>query len=190
MKHILNKFAFQITVVAVLASNSLSPLNAATRTAHYYDKTRIAVLEIGLFCDSGRSTRQDAPETTLGWIENIEGEVIFANHGNIVPAQLGINFGVKARAKVNPISDVRLKTTHPEFSVDGSTVGEWVGEIVESELTYKGFGFDYPYEMVLGDWTLEAYSNGALLYSITFTVVAPETVPWLAQMCQGNALLS
>ena len=183
-------YAQTMTLVGIVTANALTPHAALARSAPYYDKTRLSTIEYGLFCDQGTTTREDAPNTTLGYIENISGEVVFRNHGTIVPAQMGMNFGVKSSALGATAIDVLVRTTHPAFSVDGSTVGEWQGEISAGELTYKGFGFDFPYEMALGDWVLETYKGDILLYRVEFTVVDPKTVPWLAQMCQGDALLS
>ncbi len=190
MKHILLRAAVQIAITAAVFRGGISPLIAATAIAPVYDKSRITDLEYGVFCDQGYTTREDAPDTSLGYIENINGSVVFKTHGLIVPAQIGFNFGVKSRAIGSADIDVLVKTTHPPFSSDGSTVGTWNGTIYQDEPTYKGFGFDFPYELALGDWTMKAYQNGKPLYSVTFTVVDPKTVPWLAQMCKGDALLS
>lgn len=44
-------------------------------------------------------------------------------------------------------------------------------------VAYEGYGFDYDYELVPGEWTIEIWMSGKKLASRTFTVVSCPSPP-------------
>ena len=166
------------------ASHAESPL--------YYDKTNVTDVEYGLVCDLRISGTEIAPDTDKGEINVIAGDFAFTTHGNVVPAVLGMSFGIKTRS-ISPdyIEGVLFKSTHPPLKDSGVTEESWFGSIGPEEYSSQLYSFEVPTELVTGEWTLSAHKDEELIYRIVFNVVSPDKAPvYLKQLCKGLDLFS
>jgi hypothetical protein len=95
-----------------------------------------------------------------------------------------INFGFHfTTSGLRPGEQITLRkvVTHPLIrKPDGSVETSYEREIkttVRSDGTvagFQGFGFDHPYELVAGKWTIEVWFEGQQLAAKTFTVTRPK----------------
>jgi len=76
--------------------------------------------------------------------------------------------------------------THPPFLNSGTTRQSYVTELGGEEPSINAYSFDTVEEMVTGPWRFRAWHNGALLYDVTFQVVAPELAPGVGDSCGGD----
>ena len=127
----------------------------------------IAELDVGVICPS------------------ITGRVDFAAHTTVVPAELGMGFGVRARATApQGLTDVAVVIHHPPFP---DSAGE-DALVYRAAISGQGpsgffFRFESEEELALGDWSLSALQDGALLYRVDFRVVDPEPGDQLLRTC-------
>lgn len=145
----------------------------------------IAVLDLGVFCAFQAMDRAPAPGTEAGWIHVPREDVAFHwPEVQVVPASLGIAFGVKAtgaRGWATAVGEARVYRP-------GSKVPEmWASDISEHGGTLAFFRFDRPDELVTGTWVIEGWDRDQLLYRVEFRVVPPEAVPEIAGACDATS---
>ena len=163
----------------------------ATETGIITNPDLIAEIEYGLVCNTRITGSAEAPDTDTGTVNVLKGEVSFASHRTIIPAILGVSFGVKSRSSGEPINDVTIRVTHPPLKETGTTKQSWQGYIDSSQLLAQLYKFEIPSELALGTWVISAYKGETLLYSIPFTVVSPANASAsLKQLCKGNDFTS
>ena len=101
------------------------------------------------------------------------------------PAEQGINFGfqysVNSTPKGKPIR-IRSIIRFPEpglVSPRGKVYKESVEhkEVKIGHRSLHGYGFDEPWEIVLGEWVFEVWYNKARLIRKTFTIELPVALP-------------
>jgi len=157
----------------------------------YSNDTLITGLEYGLICNVKTVGSEPAPDTDRGSIGLIE-STGFSTHSTIVPAQLGLSFGVKSNAiEGDAIQGVRISVTHPPYKDSGTTDESWVSTIYTDGASTQMFTFDFPAELLIGKWTLSAQKDDQILYRVTFDVVSPANAPaYLRNLCEGDALTS
>lgn len=152
----------------------------------------IGFYESGVLCAPETVVTRDAPDTVAGTTHVVEEAPPFVSSGRLVPAVIGIGFGVRAGlASDLGAEGVLMSVTHPPFSGSGVTEQSfvtYVGTRTDPGITF--YQFDYGYELALGDWTMKATLNGVTLYEATFTVVPPAALPELAGVCGYSNLLS
>lgn len=156
----------------------------ATDAAIRVDPDAIAELVFGVYCSSDPVRTEEAPETASGVVNIVPGipEIRFAQ--TIVPAALGVGFGVLSRAPAGVLHDpVTITVTHPPFPESGIEVERWVTQIDGEGLNLTGFSFDIPEELVLGTWTFSAHAGGTELFHVTFEVVPPDLAPDVLADC-------
>jgi hypothetical protein len=126
-----------------------------------------------------------------GFTSVITEDVVFVSHDHVVPAVLGLSFGVKAQMR-DPagLHGATMSVTHPPMGPDKVTRQFHTNQISGQGITDRLYAFDYPYELLPGTWHLEAKKDGAIIYRATFQVVPPELVPELASVCGYEDLLS
>ncbi len=133
-----------------------------------------------------------APDTVAGTTNVIVDAPPFVSTGRLVPAVLGIGFGVRAGLASEFGQDGVLMTiTHPPFEGSGvktQSFYTYVGPSDDPGVTL--YQFDFGYELALGDWTMTASHSGVTLYETAFTVVPPSSLPQLADVCGYLDLLS
>jgi hypothetical protein len=154
--------------------------------------TEVGFFEAGVICAQASNVVRDAPDTLAGSTHVIEDAPPFVSKGGIVPAVLGIGFGVRSGLAMELGQDSVLMTiTHPPLGSSGVTQQSFTSNIGSSDAPSVTFyQFDYGYELALGEWVMTASRNGDTLYETTFTVVSPNALPKLAGVCGYLDLLS
>lgn len=144
-------------------------------------------LVYGLYCAQEPDRRDPAPGTASGVINLVPVIPDFQFRQKLVPAEIGIGFGVLATAPPGVLHDpVTVTVTHPPYPDSGIEVETWVTDI-DDTLNLMGFSFDHAHELVLGEWTFSAHTlSGDELFHIAFQVVAPELLPQVISTCFGS----
>jgi hypothetical protein len=154
-----------------------------------YDEARIRI-EFGAFCARETVGSVDAPDTDIGQIDLFEGIPSITWRTAIIPAAPNISFGVRVKGLNGAsFSPVVVTLTHPEFPGRGTTTQVYETEIGGDNGSINAYSFDFPYEMVTGDWEFHATQLGETLYRVTFTIVLPNMMPEITNVC-GGAMLS
>ena len=141
----------------------------------------------GAFCAVEIIGEEKAEGTISGTLNLVDGPPTFYTTGSLVPAQVGIGFGIHLDVAPQFSGTATVTTTHPPMGENGVTAQSWVTDYSPGAIAYNGFTFEYDYELVPGDWTISAESNGRLIYHAKFTVVNPMFAP--PAPC-GNAPIS
>lgn len=147
--------------------------------------------EAGILCAQEPSGIREAPDTVAGTTHVIDTSPDFVNTGRVVPAVIGIGFGVRAGLGDVGLDGVLMTVTHPPLEGSGVTEQSFMTSIGSSDepgLTF--YQFDEDYELALGEWRMTATTADAQLYDVTFTVVPPAALPELAGACGYLDLLS
>lgn len=156
-----------------------------------FDETRITDFEYGLICGAEATRTEPAPDTTTGTIQILEGWQKIILRTQVVPMVTGIGFGVSLKpASPRNLNDVRITITHPPYIGFGDTRESWFTDFSADGNNLNFFEFEHDFEMVKGQWTLEAHQGDTMLYSATFEVVDPSQVPHLANLCNGEVVTS
>lgn len=138
----------------------------------------ITIDAVGIFCAKGTTRREDAPETTLGYIQLLDGLPEMAFRQQTVPARIGVQFGVIMTAD-RDIPGIRNETWKP-----GATTPEvWSADLLAGVTRSRGFSFDYPEELLPGIWRMQAFDGDTLLYSVEFDVVPGTEQPGIGSDC-------
>ena len=168
----------------------LLPLAAAAQDARILSD-RISAFETGVICPPPSVGERIAPGTVAGVTHIIEEEPPFVSASHRVPAVLGIGFGTKAQsADAFGIDAVTVTVTHPPMGPEGVTTQSFETFIRGDSPSLSFYQFDYDYELLVGDWTMQAAKDGEVFYSASFRVVPPAMVPELASVCGYEDLLS
>ena len=138
----------------------------------------IRMLEFGVYCRPSSEGTEPAPETSLGYINLLSTLPEFIHRQQQVPASMGTSFGVVVQAD-RDILQARVETwkpgqAHPEV---------WYTDLYAGTPRMRGFAFDFPEEMILGIWRMEAWDGDALLYSVEFEVQPAATLPGISSDC-------
>lgn len=138
---------------------------------------RITIVEAGLL--EARKIDSLATPGTAGGQTSVLGSVVFYESSRRVPAQVGMQFGVRYRivgAPAGEATTIHTKWLVPEPGMRNPLTGA-VTRIDEADEKVTigsdhmaGYAFSQAWEVVPGQWTLEFWSAGRKLNSITFTV--------------------
>lgn len=139
---------------------------------------QIDVLDFGIY-RAYRINQRDAPATparVLGHVANLE----LLEGTTTIPALRGVRFGFEFKAVGQSNVKVRLKfvilVPEPGIQRDGTTEhvvrGEFFQYVEVGEPSYFGYKFDYPWEIVVGKWTLEIWDGNRRLTSHDFDISA------------------
>ncbi|WP_224816981.1 DUF3859 domain-containing protein [Hasllibacter sp. MH4015] len=144
----------------------------------------IETLLYGVYCAQEPIREDPAPETANGTINIVPSIPDFQFRSKIVPAEIGIGFGVVSSAPLGvDHGAVTVTVTHPPFPGSGVEVERWQTDI-GSGPNLTGFSFDHDHELVLGEWTFHAVTeSGEELFFIAFEVVAPDLMPQVMDTC-------
>ncbi len=151
----------------------------------------VLALTAGVICAPEATGFRDAPDTILGRTHILDRMPAFAAETLTVPAVLGVGFGVRVQAAEGMGTDPLIVTlTHPPMGEAGVQRQSFDSTISGQDPSMAFYQFDYPYELVTGQWTLEGHRGGDLVYRVVFDVVPPQAVPELAGLCNFRELLS
>ncbi len=165
---------------------------AAAEDNIYTNPDLVDGFEYGLVCDTRVVGTTAAPDTDMGEINIIAGNIEFSTHGTLVPAIPDLSFGMKVSAAGDTqLDDITFRVTHPPHIGTGTTQQSWEGFIEANRLSAQLYSFDQPSELVTGIWTFEAYQGDTLIYRIPFTVIHPDDAPtYLKNLCNIGAYTS
>lgn len=166
-------FVLSICVATALAAQSRAPGGA------FFAK--------GAFCAVEIVGEEVAEGTLSGTLNLVDGPPTFFSEGPVVPAQIGIGFGIHLDVEPAFAGSATVTTTHPPMGPEGVTRQTWVTNYQPGSLAYNGFTFEYDYELVTGLWTISAEAEGREIYHAEFNVIDPRFAP--APPC-GTAPLS
>ncbi|MEZ5798944.1 MAG: hypothetical protein R3D63_16600 [Paracoccaceae bacterium] len=144
----------------------------------------IAWLETGVFCALQAMDRMPAPGSDSGWIHVPRGQITFHwPDRQVVPASIGIAFGVRAAARPGWAGPAVIHVLRP---------GRSTPETFETSISDAGgalafFRFDTQDELLPGLWALEAWQGDTRLYHAEFEVVPASALPEIAQACGATS---
>jgi hypothetical protein len=163
---------------ASLAIVLLLALPVGAEPAPPFTAPGVSIQAYGIYCRPGTTTREAAPDTSLGYINLIQGLPVIAFRQQEVPARLGIHFGLIVTID-RDIADVRAETWKP-----GATRPEvWFTDHLADTPRARGFVFEFPEELVTGFWRMEAYDGDTLLYSVEWEVLPGTDLPGVTSDC-------
>lgn len=164
---------------------------ATTAVAEIVQSTSVKQLEAGVICPPDSVGTTIAPDTLAGATHIIEEDPPFVSNSRVVPAALGVGFGVKAQS-IAPggLSGVIVRVTHPPMGDNGRRSQSFLTSMSGQSPSITFYQFDHAYELVEGTWTMAAYAGDTELLSVTFEVVDPSMVPQLANVCNFADMLS
>lgn len=173
---------------AALALVALAPAQVAAQEGNPRVGPGLAELVYGVYCAQDPIREDPAPETASGVINIVPTPPDFAFRQKLVPAEIGVGFGVLATAPPGVLHDaVTVTVTHPPYPDTGVTVERWITDIDALSPSLMGFSFDQPNELVLGEWTFSAVTaTGEELFYIAFEVVEPGLMPNVMDACFGS----
>jgi len=169
-----------------------SPNDTAPAQTDDFQSPLLGFFEAGVLCAQDGVRNRDAPNTIAGSTRVVTEAPAFISAGRMVPAVLGVGFGVRAGLTGDlSRNGVTMHISHPPLTGSGVQDQSFITTI-GSEFTpsITFYQFDEPYELALGDWTMTARLGAVTLYETTFTVVTPDLLPDLADACGYLDLLS
>ncbi len=173
-----------VAFAAICACAMGAGLHDAQANPTYSDD--ISRFTFGLYCAPEPNEELVAPDTAAGVVNLIETPEFFAA-STIVPAELGVGFGIMAQAAPGVLADpLHITITHPPYPNSGIAVERWQTDIDDATEGLVGFSFEHDYELVIGDWTIQGVFKDEVLFDITFTVVPPNLAPDLVGRCTGQ----
>jgi hypothetical protein len=141
----------------------------------------VAMLNVGVFCALRAMDKVPAPGTMSGWMHVPDHEIDFHwPDRQVVPASLGLAFGVKLRLAPGPfVADGEMRVYRP-----GSTAPEyWETGFSDLEDSFSFFRFDTEAELITGIWRFEGWDGEEQLFSVEFEVVPAAAVPGIVDAC-------
>ncbi len=138
---------------------------------------RVEIVEWGIFQDERAGVRA-APLAVTG-TTNLVKNVRLQQTTTTIPALVGMKFGFRFQVVGSPPgATVNLKciTRFPSQGVTNPakdktfSSSEFHSDAVIGTITYRGYSFDYDWEVEPGPWTLEIWHNGRKLGEKTFMV--------------------
>lgn len=187
----------QTTLKAILSVGLLSlmtPLQAqhldSVAPDLIFDERILSKINYGLVCPSGTAKKLPAPDTHLGFITQRDQSQRIEHTTQIIPLSRGVGFGVDVQLPDGTsLRGVEVSVFHPPYVGTDVTEERWRSDFLPRTSNLNFFLFEFPFEMVAGEWAIQASHQGTLLYSATFQVVDPSRIPNLSSYCSG-ALLS
>jgi len=168
-----------LRLVTILALLSLPLRPALAEPAAPWTAQGIKIADFGIYCPVETAGTEAAPDTSLGYINNLSGTPVIVFHQQQVPARLGVHFGVIVQS-LRDIPEVRNVTWLP----GAKTPEVWMSSLSGSRPLARGFLFEADRELVTGLWRMEAYDGDTLLYSIEWEVLPPEALPGIGSDCE------
>jgi len=137
----------------------------------------VVKIEYGYFCALEAVGERAAENTVSGVVRQVEDTPRFIEYGSLVPATLGVGFGVFVQVTPEYEGVVIAITENPPMGPNGQTRQSFTTTLSSSEQSYVGFAFEHGYELVTGPWRMSAELNGRLIYSVDFQVVSSDLMP-------------
>ncbi|MBY5973980.1 DUF3859 domain-containing protein [Ferrimonas balearica] len=146
--------------------------------------------EAGIYCPADHVSKEPAPNTESGYILLTEGNPELALTSRVVPAYIGISFGIRIRLAPGTEPGPYLFTVrHPPIGPRQVTVESW-DPALSANWGVRSFNFEFDREMVPGTWTFEVSRGDETLLRQSFEVVPAMQAPAAIDICFGNSFVS
>ncbi len=157
----------------------------------YRAKPTIVVGEVGLHCPYEVSRSEPAPETEIGAIDVITGEPHVIALTMTVPAIADLGFGVQLKlAPDTELPGAEIVVHHPPMGPNGVTEQRWIPNLTDQSFNLSMYRFDFPYELLVGTWTIALEQGGTTHFYAEFDVVPAPSGLTLDALCSGEAFVS
>ena len=145
----------------------------------------VAEVKVGVFCALQSMAQQPAPGTLSGWIHVPDGKIDFHwPDRQVVPAALGLAFGVKARlVPGESVVEGEMRVFRP----GGAAPEYWGTSFSEFDDQVSFFRFDDDSELIPGIWRFEGWDGRTQLFSVEFEVVPAAALPEIVDACGAVA---
>lgn len=151
----------------------------------------MAGVTFGLVCGSDTDETIPAPETATGTVQVRQDWQKIIVETQTIPLVKGMALGVDMRPQApRALDNVKITVTHPPFIGSELTSDSWTVNFSATGSNLNFFEFEHPYELVEGEWVMEARKGLRMLYRVTFNVVNPDLLPEMAGLCNGVSLTS
>jgi hypothetical protein len=181
---------FRTCGAAALAGLFLLVAGGAAADPPLRHSAEILSLERGLFCATGNGGRFDAPDTEFGWIHVPDEPVEMQRPGPIVPAVIGLGFGVTYTFDGTDPILIRYVVDHPPMPPSGRTRQSWESWVIGGVTEIVFFQFDLEEELLPGRWSFSGLDGANEVFHAAFDVVPPAAAPHLVGLCAGEELLT
>ncbi len=136
---------------------------------------QIDILEYGEF-KAYSVKRKNAENTSIGKMTVLK-EIELFKQTNTIEGSIGTQFGVKYFINGSPeganvplsVRMVHPKTINPDTQ-QISTIDEWIAKNKIGSSNFSGWIFEYKWEIVPGEWTIQLLYDGEILAEKKFTV--------------------
>jgi hypothetical protein len=173
-------------IIACIVAAPSAPLALDARS-----KSPVLIGEIGLHCPYEVVSSTIAPDTEIGLVDQVAGEVRAFALTQVVPAIPGLAFGEELRLEEGAtLPGTVAVTTHPPMGEQGVTEQFWPDDLSDQDWAANMYRFDFDYELLLGRWTMQLQRDGVTYSYVEFDVVPPPEGMTLESLCSGEDLLS
>ena len=142
--------------------------------------------DYGVFCALETVNTMEAEDTISGVVNLLAETPVFLKQTTVVPARIGVGFGVHVDIPPEFGNVAVLSMEHPPMGPNAVTHETWVSQYNAGQINYNGFTFEYDYELEPGVWTLSSSMNGRKIYEVEFNVIDASLMPGLT--CDGAFL--
>jgi hypothetical protein len=139
------------------------------------------ITNFGIFRSASKEEVIKSPQTPSGVTRVDVGGPILVCATNIIPAKIGILFGMSYEISNVPgpdrVIDVTKIARHPRITKPDGTTTDGFTSIEKQPVLggkvegFTGYGFDHDYELVAGDWEFEIQYGGQTIGTQKFTVL-------------------
>jgi hypothetical protein len=139
------------------------------------------ITDFGIFRFASKEEVIKSPETPSGVTRVTTGTPILVCATNIIPAKIGLRFGMAYEISSVPGPDRTIDVTkiarHPRITKPDGTAADGFTYVEKQNVQggkvegFTGYGFDHDYELVTGDWEFEIQYGGQTMAKQKFTVV-------------------
>ena len=173
--------AFSLAALLLVAARA-APARAADARIE-----RIDLIAAGFYdAAAAKVTTTIAASTAAGGKTNQLADVALMNERPADTARIGIGFGVRFRTAGTPRgAEATLRSVWkiPDPGIHNPTNGTTFRESVATftaaigGVHWRGYGFDQPWEVVPGVWTIEIWQGDRKLLERSFTIGPPQQPP-------------
>lgn len=146
----------------------------------------VVALERGILCASAEGGRMAAPDTEHGWIHVPDEPVTLRRRGALVPAVLGLGFGVDYTLAGSEPVLIRYVIEHPPLPPSGRQRQSWESWVIGGAPEIVFFQFDHEAELLPGRWSFAGLAGEEEVFFAAFDIVPPAAAPHLAGLCTGE----
>ncbi|EPX82246.1 DUF3859 domain-containing protein [Salipiger mucosus] len=176
---------------ALLLPILLAGLPALAEPPRSFTRDPVVLVDHGIICQTTPEGAREAPDTLAGHINLIRQSQDMDITTRVVPAKLGISFGVKFMlAPGSGSQQVQVVVRHPPMGPEGIERESWTATPDETGPSLNLFSFEHPFEMQPGPWSFTLLQEGEVLMEQHFEVVSELAAPAVLSACYGQDFVS